>query len=230
MTGPRVPSSSLPHFNMKNYYAVRAGYETGIFNDLEDAKDQIRGFPNAQWKGFYSYEEAEEYLQFKDNSLRHRNNNNLWVHDVYTDGACSRNGQPDACGGVGVFFGHNHHHNISERLRGQIQTNQRAELMAVLRAVQVIGQYHRHSDDLFVIHSDSAYAINCLTVWCNDWIDNGWINSKGLPVANQDLIKSILITVQHSDLSGRISFAKVLGHSGDVSNDEADRLAREGTF
>ncbi len=28
---------------------------------------------------------------------------------VYTDGACLRNGQPDAQAGIGVWFGHDHH-------------------------------------------------------------------------------------------------------------------------
>lgn len=215
---------------MKNYYAVRVGHETGIFSYLEDAESQIRGYPNAQWKGFYSLDEAEEYLHFRDNRLSHPNSHGDWVHDVYTDGACSRNGQPDARAAVGVFFGDNHPLNISETLGGRIQTNQRAELMAVFKALLVVQKHHRQNDDLFVIHSDSAYAINCLTVWAKDWIASGWVNSKGLPVANQDVIQATLRILQQPDFAGRISFVKVQGHSGDVSNEEADRLARESIY
>ena len=47
---------------------------------------------------------------------------------VYTDGACSFNGQKGAAAGCGVYFGDNHPDNISLRLKGR-QTNQRAEIV-----------------------------------------------------------------------------------------------------
>jgi ribonuclease HI len=55
---------------------------------------------------------------------------------VWTDGACSNNQERKlASAGVGVYFGPNSPFNISEHLRGNIQTNQRAELTAVIRAL-----------------------------------------------------------------------------------------------
>lgn len=33
---------SLHLFDMKNYYAVRVGYNTGIYDYMDEAKDQIR--------------------------------------------------------------------------------------------------------------------------------------------------------------------------------------------
>lgn len=56
---------------------------------------------------------------------------------VYTDGACSKNGQKGAVAGVGVFFGPDDDLNLSEKLQGKQQTNQRAEQTGVLRAMQL---------------------------------------------------------------------------------------------
>lgn len=47
---------------------------------------------------------------------------------VYTDGSSRGNGQQGCQAGLGVFFGVNDPRNVSERLAGEPQTNQRAEL------------------------------------------------------------------------------------------------------
>ena len=54
---------------------------------------------------------------------------------VYTDGACSNNGKKSAKAGIGVYFGEGDPRNISERITGK-QTNNAAELTAILRAVE----------------------------------------------------------------------------------------------
>lgn len=74
---------------------------------------------------------------------------------IYTDGCCFRNGQPNAKAGVGVYFGPNDKRNISEPLSGSIQTNQRAEITAVIRALQKVSK-----KDKVNILSDSNYVIN----------------------------------------------------------------------
>lgn len=59
------------------------------------------------------------------------------VVSVYTDGACTDNGTSRARAGVGAWFGDGHEANVSEPLEGKIQTNQRAEMTGVLRAMNV---------------------------------------------------------------------------------------------
>ena len=58
---------------------------------------------------------------------------------VYTDGSCSNNGKSNAKAGIGVYFGDNDSRNVSERINGK-QTNNRAELLAILKAGQIIGK------------------------------------------------------------------------------------------
>lgn len=59
---------------------------------------------------------------------------------IFTDGACSNNGFEGAVAGVGVWFGDGDGRNVSEGLPGSIQTNQRAEMMGVIRALEVVLQ------------------------------------------------------------------------------------------
>lgn len=75
--------------------------------------------------------------------------------EIYTDGCCFRNGRPDAIAGVGVYFGPKDNRNISEPLSGNIQTNQRAEITAVIRALQSVPK-----DSKVSICTDSSYVIN----------------------------------------------------------------------
>jgi ribonuclease HI len=55
---------------------------------------------------------------------------------LYTDGACSGNGTANARAGYGVFFGSKDPRNVAAPLEGELQTNNRAELQAILVAVQ----------------------------------------------------------------------------------------------
>ncbi len=61
---------------------------------------------------------------------------------VYTDGACSHNGQANATAGIGVFWGPNHPLNLSRKLSNNGdsggQTNNRAEITAAIVAIKQV--------------------------------------------------------------------------------------------
>lgn len=143
---------------------------------------------------------------------------------VYTDGSSLRNGRHGASAGVGVFFGAGDKRNISEKLEGPYQTNNRAELTAILRALEVVST----SQNLQIL-TDSQYSINCVTNWCLGWEENGWKNAKGQDVENQDLIRDILSkTRERTRLGTSTDFTWVRGHSENPGNEAADRLAVAG--
>ncbi|KAK4665234.1 hypothetical protein QC763_400220 [Podospora pseudopauciseta] len=140
---------------------------------------------------------------------------------VYTDGAAPGNGKAGACGGVGVWFGADDPRNVSERLAGPLQTNQRAELTAILRALQLV-----NLDSPIEIRTDSQYSIDCVTKWYASWVKKGWKTAGGTPVKNADLVKAIRDLMENREAKGTITIlTKVVGHSGDYGNDQADRLA-----
>ncbi|KAJ2742490.1 Ribonuclease H1 [Coemansia sp. BCRC 34301] len=144
---------------------------------------------------------------------------------VYTDGASSNNGKRGARAGVGVYFGHYDPRNVSESLAGPRQTNQRAELMAILRAIEAASS-NGGTDKNLVICTDSMYSINCVSVWHHKWANCGWVNSTGKEVENQDLIKGILQKTK--EYQGSVQYVHVRGHAGIHGNEEADRLAVRG--
>lgn len=106
---------------------------------------------------------------------------------IYTDGSSLSNGQSKAVGGVGVYFGPGDGRNISEGLAGTKQSNQRAELTAIIRALEVAPK-----DRKIIIYTDSSYSIKCTTEWFRKWRENGWVNASHKPVENKDLIQKII--------------------------------------
>lgn len=147
---------------------------------------------------------------------------------VFTDGACSHNGRPNAKAGYAVWFPD--HPSLGESARipdSHPQTNQRAELTAISRAVVILDEKGFHDVDI-VIYTDSEYSVNCLTKWIPGWVSRNWKTSAGGDVLHRDLIE---------ETSKRLSkfkshrFIHVRAHTGgtdDLSknNDVVDRMAR----
>lgn len=143
--------------------------------------------------------------------------------NVFTDGGAYNNGKLNCKAGVGVYIPEMNIE-ISEKLTDK-PTNQRAELTAIKRALEIT------SGDL-VIYTDSMYSINCVTKWYKNWIKNEWMNSKKQKVKNKSLIMDIL------KLSGerKIRYIHVRSHQEKpredteeymiwYGNDKADKLA-----
>lgn len=102
----------------------------------------------------------------------------------------------------------------------QDATNQRMELVAAIKGLEFWRDYYKDSD--VTIWTDSAYLYNCYTdKWYVNWEHNGWVNSKGEPVANRDLWINLIIFFQDP----QVHFEKVKGHSGHTYNELADKLA-----
>lgn len=140
--------------------------------------------------------------------------------EIYTDGSTLANGQNGAVAGVGVFFGDGDPRNISERLSGTPQTNQRAELTAILRALETVPVTQG-----VMIWSDSMYAINCVTEWFVKWEKNGWKTHKG-QVQNRDLVEAVLIKIREREAQGTTTLIKwIKGHESSQGNISADKLA-----
>lgn len=133
---------------------------------------------------------------------------------VYTDGACLGNPGPG-----GWAWAVEEEAGRDGRVASGSDpwtTNQRMEVTAVIEALAVL-------DGPVQIASDSAYVVNCFRQrWWSGWVNRGWRNSKGQPVANQDLWRPLVETVRGR---GDVAFRWVKGHSGDPMNDLVDRLA-----
>uniref|UniRef100_A0A6P7GT89 Ribonuclease H1 n=1 Tax=Diabrotica virgifera virgifera TaxID=50390 RepID=A0A6P7GT89_DIAVI len=142
---------------------------------------------------------------------------------VFTDGACENNGKPIAKAGIGVWFRDGHPLNISQPVKGKA-TNNTAEIQACIQALNVLGTQGVKKVKIF---TDSQFTINCMTNWIKNWKRNNWKTASGGPVKNkEDLQKLDTIIGNFSE----VKWVHVAGHRGIKGNEEADKLAREGSL
>jgi ribonuclease HI len=157
---------------------------------------------------------------------------------IFCDGACKGNGQKGAVGGWAYAYwtGKAYGEPVTagaDRLeigpKGEVPTNQRAELKALLEAVK----FALHLDLMGItatIYTDSLYAMNCASKWGPSWKKAGWTRSSGEPLLNLDLVKPLV------DLwNSKIKLQHVRGHQTNCSpeaagNNWVDRAAVAGSL
>ena len=142
---------------------------------------------------------------------------------IYTDGACKYNGSDKARAGIGVYF--NKHNkisipNISERLIYKKQTNNAAELMAILKCLEKCVEYKINQK--IYIYTDSDYSMKCITLWYPEWIKKENFNDR----KNIDILHKIYDIYKKLD----VEFRHIRAHTGlndihSLGNDMADKLA-----
>lgn len=126
------------------------------------------------------------------------------LHLVFTDGACSNNGRPNATAGAGIAYGSEpgsqHDIPITETSdSGQRRTSQRAELWAATYGLAFVKKAARRSErlktkeeratnpdgqseDLIIIATDSEYVVKGMTQWLPTWkVSNFLLLSSPLP-------------------------------------------------
>ena len=113
---------------------------------------------------------------------------------VFTDGACLNNGKKNPTGAIGIFFSNTDADNLGQSIADDSIkiTNQTMELLAVIKAMQIIDRKITDNiinPDIIYIYTDSTYIINSITKWYPTWVDNNWLNSKNKPVENKELIQ-----------------------------------------
>ena len=99
---------------------------------------------------------------------------------VYTDGACRGNQfRKQRRAGFGGHWGKDHPFNFGEALEGNDHTNNRAELMAVVRVLQLELRP-------LEVRTDSQYVHDGLTVHWRNRLENSWMK-RGRAMRNRDL-------------------------------------------
>jgi ribonuclease HI len=155
-----------------------------------------------------------------------RTTSNKQPINIYTDGACSNNGKPNAKAGFGVWFGDDDARNISQPVpENGRQTNNVAELLAIVTALTVV------RDDIeerriVHIYTDSEYSLRCCTSYGEKMYKKGWKN-KGKDIPNRKIVE---VAYDFCSKYPNIKFHHIAAHTGlqdehSVGNDHADRLA-----
>ena len=128
---------------------------------------------------------------------------------IYTDGAAKGNPGPGGYGAV-LKFG-KHRKELSEGFR--LTTNNRMELLAVIRALQALTM----TDYPVQIYSDSKYVVDAVEKgWLWGWQKKGFKDKK-----NPDLwLRYIPLHLKYKP-----KFIWVKGHAGNIENERCDQLA-----
>ncbi|KAK9417486.1 putative RNase H type-1 domain-containing protein [Seiridium unicorne] len=237
----RTPKNSAPDPKKpQKFYAVAIGREPGIYTEWDEAQKSILGSKGPKYQSFKTRAEAIEYIKAHGNEAGQKAIENEVAEPpakrsktiadgalhVYTDGSSRGNGKVGAAAGVGVWFGEDDPRNISERLEGDPQTNQRAELTAILRALQKVSV-----DQDIRIFTDSQYSISCVTEWYRNWEKKRWKTTGNADVKNKDLVQAIRTKIEDRDAAGtKTLFQWVKGHDATPGNVEADKLAVNGAM
>lgn len=151
---------------------------------------------------------------------------------AFTDGSCLNNGSrrltPRA--GWAAVFPHHPEHTASAPLPpGPVPpTNNRAELMGCIRALEIAQSIDPLRTRPLTLHTDSEWVIHCMTKWIQGWKRNGWKKADKTPVLNQDLLQRLDALRQERPTT----FKHVAAHTGQddwasQQNAKADLLARE---
>jgi len=139
----------------------------------------------------------------------------LDVVEIYTDGACKGNPGVGGWGAVLTAAGR------TRELHGgeAATTNNRMELMAVIRALEALKKPCRVR-----LHTDSQYVQLGISKWIHGWKKNGWRTADKKPVKNAELWGELdALAPRHE-----IEWLWVKGHAGHDGNERADELANLG--
>lgn len=165
------------------YYAVAKGRSAGVYSSWSDCENQVKGYSGAQFKKFDTAADARAFVQggsgYGSSSNSYASSSGSYSYSsyshsgrgferdsdgfvqVYTDGACSSNGQYGAKAGKGVYWGEGHRLNVSEPVSGRA-TNNTGEIQAATKAIR---QAIDNGVDKLTINTDSKFLIDSATKW-----------------------------------------------------------------
>jgi len=195
------------------------------FNEIYSRDKQYLEWLNTQpWYQIKFKDSNQELVDF----LNDKKENVIINPDtfiIYTDGACKHNGSKTELvrAGIGVHFSPKNRiqlKDISLKLNTESPTNNKAELTAILVALQECNKNNLY--EKIIIYTDSQYSINAITKWYDQWLINHKLDSK----KNIDILKNIKEYLKIID----VKFIHIRSHTNlqddhSIGNNNADYLA-----
>ncbi len=236
----------------KSIYVVVNGRKPGIYSKwfgVGETAEQVEGFPEAIYKGFYTRDEAINWLKefpietllrlapnlveyvtkdksvgvsLVDTSIQETQNKKTTDDDLSQEKVViyTDGGAINNPGAGGYGVVLKYKGHRKELSGGfRLTTNNRMEILACIEGLRAL----KHKSAV-VIYSDSQYVVNSMSKgWAKRWKAKGWMRNDKEKAENPDLWEQLLELCAYHD----VEFRWVKGHNGTVENERCDQLAME---
>lgn len=197
----------------KTYYAVRKGYNIGVYNTWDECKQQIHKYSGAEYKKFNNYQEALDFISGKERNNDLTDINTTNYYKVYTDGSCDRDNKLYSYGIVVInpqdFVIARIYQGYRDDEYSQF-ANVAGECFGVIKALEYC---EKNGIKNIIIYHDYLGVAN--------WANYVW-------QCNTAISKYYLNQIENYRKTLNFKFIWVRGHQGNHYNEEADNLAKIG--
>ncbi len=198
----------------KKYYVVRVGLKPGIYETWDECKSYVSGFSGAEYKSFKNLEEAQNYfngIESIELVYPHiiSNPKNKAEATAYVDGSYDDSKKVFSYGLI--IFVNNEEFRFCEKydtINLISMRNVAGEIIGAQKAMEYCIDNGIKTLDLF-------YDYEGIEKWCT----GAWKANKEGTIAYKNFYNNI-----KKDL--KVTFNKVVAHSGDKYNEIADKLAK----
>ncbi|CAI2691424.1 Ribonuclease H [Apilactobacillus kunkeei] len=213
------------------FYAVRKGKKPGIYSTWDECKNQVNGFPGAEYKSFKTKSEANAYMGLsqpaKNIAPKIAKSGSI---TLYSDGGSRNHGNKlgqhvkddDKAAWAYLIIKDGKKHYASDGEFGA--TNNKMEVLGLVNALQYIIDQGWQNESINAI-LDSKYVLDSITKgWLNSWRRRGWKKSDGTIIKNKNEF------MQLSALLGQfkhLNFKWTKGHADNSGNNFVDKLLNE---
>lgn len=196
----------------KKIYAVRKGKTTGLFRSWAECSKAVQGYSGAEFRGFFTEEEARNYLDGNNSEEASEKNREILDNGLiaYVDGSFDENLGKYAYGCILITpEGEEIRKSGSGSEPDSLAIrNVAGEMLAAMHAVQ--WALKNGYDSLAVYYDYEGIE---------KWATGAWRAKNSLTQKYAEFMKDRSRKVQ-------IVFQKVKAHSGDYYNEQVDKLAR----
>lgn len=198
---------------MSKFYAVKKGRNPGVYESWDECKSQVNGFPNAVYKSFPTYEEANNFIVGITSIEDSKKTIQQEKSDItaYIDGSYDDKKKLFSYAGI-IFFKDEKRIEFafadSDTTLVELR-NVAGEIKAAMYAINIAIENKAKSIDIYYDY-----------MGIESWANKEWKAKNSFTKHYVDYIDAVKPKIN-------IYFKKVKSHSGNKYNDEVDLLAKQ---